>query len=463
VRAPISLALLVLIPWSGALAAPGDDAFATAAKAVAKAQGDKDPAALADAVYGLRRFDGEPAARLLLSAAFRREVPDFVIDAAGDALREMKSDEAAGVFVTEAGRTRDERRLLLLEALGRLGSAKAEESLVAAAEDRDARFRTAAVRALADRKAPSGPARVAAERACVDADARVRSAAVAALAAWKGLPSALPLLGRLAVERGRLFGDAWSGLRRISGQEFPPDPGRWADWWRTQPGEDKWNWESAPQTLPPAFDAAGLRSWSRRVVFVLDTSDGMADKPGYRWEDLLPADVRAKGGRDVEEWKGIQTRLDHARCHLVRSIRMLPAAAAFDVMFGAETANAAFRNLEAATDEAKEKAIGRLKGLAGKQRQDFLRLIRSAMSGQPDGDPTSAAACADGADTVVYFGTALPSFGAEIDAGRVASIVRRWNRVRQVQFLGVGVGNHGSGLLADLASTPPMGASGGIR
>ncbi|HEU4394206.1 MAG TPA: hypothetical protein VFS92_01495, partial [Planctomycetota bacterium] len=65
----------------------------------------------------------------------------------------------------------------------------------------------------------------------------------------------------------------------------------------------------------------------------------------------------------------------------------------------------------------------------------------------------------DGADTVVYFGTALPSYGAELDPGRIVSSVRRWNRVRQVRFLGVGVGTHGSGLLADLASTAPVGGS----
>ena len=41
--------------------------------------------------------------------------------------------------------------------------------------------------------------------------------------------------------------------------------------------------------------------------------------------------------------------------------------------------------------------------------------------------------------------------------------VRRWNRVRQVQFFGVGVGNHGSGLLADLANMAPVGGSGAIE
>ena len=198
------------------------------------------------------------------------------------------------------------------------------------------------------------------------------------------------------------------------------------------------------------------------MVFVLDTSEGMGDKPGYRAEDLVPPDVRARGGKDLEEWKAIRTRLDHARCHLVRAIRALPADASFDVMFGGESANALFRNLEPATGENREKAVGRLRGLNGKQRQDFLRLIRAAMAGQPDGDPVSAEAFRDGADAVVYLGTALPSFGAELDSGRIASTVRRWNRVRQVQFLGLGVGTHGQGLLADLASGPPLGASGGI-
>ena len=116
---PAILALLLLAP---------EDPFAAAARAVQKAAGEKDPAALADAVYALREFDGEPAARLLLSTAFRRDVPDFVLDAACDALGAFQGAEAAAVFVKEAERTRDGRRFALLEALGRLGHASAEEA-----------------------------------------------------------------------------------------------------------------------------------------------------------------------------------------------------------------------------------------------------------------------------------------------------------------------------------------------
>ena len=361
----------------------------------------------------------------------------------------------------ETEKTRDAKRFLLLEALGRLKSPKAEEALVAAAEDQDPRFRTAAVRALADRTAPTAAARVAAERACVDPDPRVRSAAVAALTAWKGLPGALPLLGRLSVEKGRLYGDAWRGLRRISGKDLAPEPDTWARWWRTQPGEEDWRYESAPAAPPPSVRGPGVVSFSRRVLFVLDTSDGMADKPGYRAEDLIPDDAR-KDGRDMEAWKGIQTRLDHARCQIVRMIRGLPADASFDVAFGAEAVGAVFRKMEPATEADKDRAIDRLGGLNAKLRQDFLRLARAAFAAEPEGDPMDPRAFAEGADTVIYVGTALPSRGDETDPGRIAATVRRWNRVRQAQFFGIGVGTHGSGLLADLASMPPVGGSAGI-
>jgi hypothetical protein len=143
-------------------------------------------------------------------------------------------------------------------------------------------------------------------------------------------------------------------------------------------------------------------------------------------------------------------------------IRMLPEDASFDVLFGAETVGSVFRGCEPATAANKDRALGRLKGLNAKQRQDFLRLVRSAWAGVPDGDPLGTEAFERGADTVVYLGSALPSYGAEVDAGRIAASVRRWNRQRQVRFFGIGVGNHGSGLLSDLASASPYGESAAI-
>ncbi|MCK6481840.1 MAG: HEAT repeat domain-containing protein [Planctomycetes bacterium] len=455
------LAALLAAPSPPAL--PAEDGFEAAAKAVNAALGGKDPGALADALWDLRSHDGAPAARLLLAAALRRPVPDFVLDAAMDALGAFRSAEAAGVLAEEAGRARGDARFPVLEALGRLKHDAAGEALLPFLEDPDPRLRTAAVRALADRKSPSPAARAGAEKAAADPDPRVRSAAVAALAGWRGSASGLPLLGRLVAERGRLFGDAWRGLMAVTGERRPPDPEKWADWWRTMPGEEGWHFDAPPPEPPaPSLDLAGLLCWSRRVVFVLDTSEGMADRPGYRLEEILPAGVKEKGGKALEEWAAVKSRLDHAVMVLRGAVEALPADASFDLHFGDEAPAALFRRLEPATAGAKERAAGRLKGLNGKARQDFGRLIRSAWAGEPDRDPVSEEAFLGGADTVVYVGTALPSWGPERDPGRIVSSVRRWNRVRQVRFLGVGVGTHGSDLLAGLASLSPAGGSASI-
>src|SRR5258706_8455172 len=122
-----ALALVLLAPPPAARPAAVDDAYEKAAKAVQKAMGERDQGPLADALLGLRTFDGEPAARLVLSAAFRRDVPDFVLDAACDTLASFQSGEAADFFAKELERTRDVRRFALLEALGRLKNAYADE------------------------------------------------------------------------------------------------------------------------------------------------------------------------------------------------------------------------------------------------------------------------------------------------------------------------------------------------
>jgi len=132
------------------------------------------------------------------------------------------------------------------------------------------------------------------------------------------------------------------------------------------------------------------------------------------------------------------------------------------MVFGAESSTSLFGGLEPATEANRERAVSRLAGLNAKGRQDYLELMTLALSGKAGRDPLSPEAFRDGPDTVVYVGTALPSFGAEDDAGRIVSRIRRWNRVRQVSFLGLGVGNHGRGLLGDLATLPPVGATAAI-
>ena len=460
VRALLVAALggLLLLPGS-ARGSPGDD-FPEAARAVNAALGEKDPGPLADALWNLRRHDGAPAAKLLLSAALRREVPDFVMDAAVDALGEFRSPEAAAVIAAEAGKAREERLFPLLEALGRLKDGYAEEALLPFLDDADPRVRTAALRALSDRKEVAAATRAAAEKSAADSDPRVRSAAIAALVRWKGTASGLPLLGRMAVEKGRLFGDAWRGLVAITGENRPPDPEEWADWWRTMPGEEGWHFDEPPgEPLPPSVRIAGLSCWSRRVVFVLDTSEGMADRPGYRLDDIVPEEVKRAGGKELAAWSGVKTRLDHAVQVLARTIEALPADAAFDVHFGDEAPSALFRKLEPATAENKGRAVARRPGGNRQGPPPIAPRQRPPRAGGPDKDPFSKAAFLDGADTVVYVGSALPSWGAEKDGGRIVSTLRRWNRVRQVRFLGVGVGNHGADLLAGLASISPSGGS----
>ena len=467
----VALAILVLpgsiLPLEPAglpLAPAGaDEGWREAAREVHRAAGEKNPGVLADAVYALRNFDGPEAAQLLLGVVYRADAHDVVLDAAGDALASFQSEEATGFFVKEAARAKGDRRFALLEALGRIPTAGAEKALLEHAEDPEPMVRTAAVRSLADRKKPAVAARVALERAALDPDSRVRSAAIGGLRARASLESGLPLLDRLVHERGRLFGDAWRALQRVAGENLPPDPDRWADWWRTQPGEEDFRYSEVPGPVPPlSVSLSGLGSWSRRVVFVLDLSEGMADKPGYRLEDILPTDVRAAGGKELDEWKKVESRLDHARMHLVRAIRKLPDDAAFDMVFGAESSTSLFGGLEPATEANRERAVSRLAGLNAKGRQDYLELMTLALSGKAGRDPLSPEAFRDGPDTVVYVGTALPSFGAEDDAGRIVSRIRRWNRVRQVSFLGLGVGNHGRGLLGDLATLPPVGATAAI-
>jgi hypothetical protein len=342
--------------------------------------------------------------------------------------------------------------------MARHPAAEVETFLLDALESSDARTRTVAVVALAARKPRSPAVSAALEPMLVDSNTAVRSAAVSALSRG-GVTAGLPLLLSMVREKGRLFGDCWSALRRVSGERLPADSAAWEKWWRTMPGEEKWRFD-APPPAPPAPSAiiAGLPTWSRRIVFAVDLSDGMADAPGYQIPDIVPREVTEKGGEALAQWNTVKTRLDHAAALLRTAVEGLPADVSFDIVFGAESINALFRGLEPATQENKARAISRLRGLSAKGRQDFHGLIKAAM-GTPERDPDAAEAHALGADTVIYVGTALPSHGAETDRRRILASVRRWNLTRQVSFLGIGVGNHDGDLLSELASTEPRGGN----
>ncbi|MHC4820761.1 MAG: HEAT repeat domain-containing protein [Planctomycetota bacterium] len=438
------------------------DELAEALREVQKASRSKDPGPLADALYALRRHDSARAAKALVGAALRAPVHDLVRDAAVDALGKFSSDASADVVLAELKKARRERRLLLLEATGRLANPRAEQALLEAVEDDDPRVRCAAIAALGRRKDPGVDAKVAIERAAVDPDAGVRSAAISSLAERRDLENGLPLLLAMARERGRLFGDAWMGLRRLSGERLAPDPRSCAEWWRTMPGEEDWDFDKRPpEAPPPSIRLGALASWSRRIVFVLDLSEGMRDKPGYKVASLIPEDVKS-GPKDVlARWQAIESRLDHARCHLARAIEHLPEDVHFDVVHGAESANAIFRRLVPATADNKARVTKRLDGLSAANRQDMFELLRLGLS-LPENEPTAPKAYREGADTIVYIGTALPTWGEETDTRRIVSTLRRWTRVRQVTFQGLGVGNHGADLLADLAGLTPRGNNSSI-
>lgn len=459
-RRPVAILLALLL--SSAVAAPpparAADEVADAMRAVQKALGGKDPGPLADAVAALAPFDGVPAAKLLVSVAARPDAHPLVVETCLDSLRGFEDPEVLELLAREVEASRGPRRLLLLEAVGALPAVEAENTLLSALDSADPRVRTVATARLGRRKNPSPAARAALEHGLRDADPAVRSAAVAGLARGE-VTGGLPLLHAMTRERGRLFGDAWFALRRLSGEKFPARPDSWADWWRTLPGEGKWRFDAPPPEPPePSVVIAGLPTWSRRIVFVLDLSDGMGDEPGYNVEEMIPRRVREQGGDALEQWKAVKTRLDHAAALLRTTIDELPADVSFDVVFGGESVNALFRSLEPATAANRSRAASRLKGLNARGKQDFMGVLRQAMA-EPVRDPAEEEAHSLGADTVVYLGTALPSHGAETDSRRILATVRRWNVTRQVSFLGVGVGTHNGDLLADLASLEPRGGS----
>jgi HEAT repeat protein len=381
----------------------------------------------------LRRAVGATATR----EAAEWDLVDRVVANLGgllDSLADEAGHRALRDFVGLLRGTRSpELRARLTEALERVSRRQAAEALVwVLVTDADSRPVVAAALALGRRKSALA-VEVLVER-LAHADWTVRAAAAEALGDVGPAATAAigPLVEMLEREVGRLREDAAAALALITGAELGPIPERWRAWMQAKAkGEE-----------PPAFeegDAAGatfygIRTLSKRIVFVLDRSGSMRELAN-------PADPDRT-----------RTKLRIAKRELDQAVAGLADDGAFNVIaYHHAVERLDTRRSLVAADTAGRRALGRfLEGIDAVGATNIHDALESvfALAGLGASDRHYDV----GLDTIFFLTDGNPTQGKIQRPDRILREVRRWNALRRIRIHVVAVGRDGNeDFLRDLA------------
>ncbi len=442
-------ALLLTVPAVAAAGPVGD-----ARSEIERALHARTPAERASALgTALDGKDSGETADAVLDLVVARDEPQAVLEVGLRALARMKDPAVLTAVEKAAAAGPLRQRACAIEVLGRAVSPAAGGPLLPLLADPDAAVRTAAATALARRADETTRGNV--EALLADPVWTVRSAASYALARIGSRRSIPALCAAMRPADGRSVDDCTLALRTITGQRFGADPVRYLQWYARQ--------EKLELSPPPLFEAppASFRSLvaatrSRRILFVLSTAETMKDPvSGAAADETVLGTVREAGDDLARDLADAKTKLDVARVHLRAMLRTLADGVAFDVCAYSGSPAFAFGRLTPAGADSRKRAEARIASLSpGGPANLHGALVRAF---DPRGrDPLAAE---DGPDTIVLLTDGALAAPGSTDVAEVAQSVARWNAVRQVRFLVVGVGQCEEDLIGRLAAGPPEGAA----
>jgi len=280
---------------------------------------DDNPIVRAAAVEDLGNLDSGAMVGVILKAA--NDIDPRVVEAAGQALGQMKSDEALEAMteglshknskarraallgfarttrthepafariIELAGNSDDLIRQAAVRAIANQKAAPGVSALVAALDDSVPAIRVLAAQALGDMKAKEGASALIGK---IDAnDWSLQKAAIEALAKIRVKESVDPLLKKFENDEGLVIEAVYKALVAITGQDYKYRTALWRKWWDRHgvnfklPTDD----EILRAKLKLAKSMEGyakskrkyhkIETLSRKMIFILDFSTSMADK-----------------------------------------------------------------------------------------------------------------------------------------------------------------------------------------
>jgi hypothetical protein len=245
-----------------------------------------------------------------------------------------------------------------------------------------------------------------------------------------------PLIEGLAREDGRLRDDLNSILRRLTSQNFDPDPEEWRRWWNENkaeilgPGPETALFGAFKAKAPPPEKKTvyGIESRSRRILFIIDTSGSMKEPIAKNKGTLT-----GTSADEAEEWN--MTKIELAKRELKRSIRGLEPDAWFNIVsFGTMVVRwkDAMAKGDMTTKNEAYAFVRDMEAAGGTWAYGaFQEAFRMAGAGATDKHYEPSL------DTIYFISDGAPTDNdmdkpKAVDSDTVLAAVREWNRVGRI-------------------------------
>lgn len=307
-------------------------------------------------------------------------------------------------------------------------------ALEGAVDDKDTRVSVAGVEGLLARGAGFGKIVAALGRP----EWPVQLAAARALMKLDRVEAVEPLIAALEKADGRLQCELNDALVSLTGVDKHGVAQLWREWWESaradfekarKPLAERQKELWAPRAGGSTFYGIPVRS--KRIVFVVDRSESMAEKA--RWKDTSaasgPVDLRLVGDR----------KIDVCRYELKKALLVLAKDAEFNVVFFNRDVAAFAPSAMKATPENVKKAFAFIDSFEPRGRTNLF-------------DPLEKAIVAAQADTVFLLTDGLPNCGQFEKPEEIRREIARLNTARlAVHAIYVGSEKGGEELLRGLA------------
>jgi len=311
------------------------------------------------------------------------------------------------IAVLKSYRRNIERAVDLLFTLAEAGTPGASRILAAVSRSFSGPIGVAATALLGRARSEEALKRLI--EALEDPDIAVRTAALRAIQQYRDKRIIAPLIGMLEREDGRLKGEAYKFLVKITGQSMGLSAEDWKKWWSFARKNFTFDKKRQGRTSVQAPRYYGIEIFSKRICFIIDCSSSMR-----------------RAVRDPKTGKKL-TRIELAKRELIKTLKELKPGTMVNIISFSATYKPMSKTLIPLTRSGLRKAVLYVMNLRTGVGTNIYDTLSAALK-----DPRT--------DTIFLLSDGQPSRGKYTDPAVILREIRKQNLVRNVTINTIAIG-----------------------